>query len=317
MPEFLLGLFIIVVGLRGNAGLLLKEVGEDGSFVPFAVALGIFYWLWFNVPPPEDKATKAIIIGLGGAVVISQASKIVSGTKAAWQALQDLSEGNFTSVFNSLGGSAGITTTGNTSFATGSTPLGSAGFTISGSSLSGLGSSINATAANNLGSSGFNVFGSAGALGSSGTNLATGTSTSLSAPAALNSSGGFGNLTAAQIKEESGGNQFNSSGNPLTSTAGAIGEAQLLPSTAEQVALANNIPFSQTELETNPTYNLTLGSDYMGELLNQFGGNENVALAAYNAGPNNPGVQEFATTGNPDELPAATQQYVLAAGGQL
>jgi hypothetical protein len=214
MSEFIIGLFLIVVGLRGNAGNLIVSMGEDGSFVPFTAALAIFYWLWENVPPPEDKATKALIVGLGGAVLISQYSRVISGLSTSWSAIEALGHGTFSATDFKSGGSAG--------------------------SLS-----------------------------------------------PQSQSGGFGNLSAGQIEEESGGNQFTSTGAPLVSSAGAVGIAQVLPSTAEQVANTFGIPYSESELENSPLYNEEIGSDYMEELSQQFGGNNTAALAAYNWGPGN------------------------------
>lgn len=140
---------------------------------------------------------------------------------------------------------------------------------------------------------------------------------SSSSSSASSTSGGYGSLSAAQLQAESGDQQFTSTGAPLISSAGAVGVSQILPSTAQAIAAQYGIPYSLDQLENDETYNETLGSDYMSSLLKQFGGNQAVALAAYNAGPNNPGVQEYAQTGNGSNLPAATQAYlntILGAG---
>jgi hypothetical protein len=105
MSEFILGLFLIVVGLRGNAGSLISALAEDGSFVPFIVALAIAYYSWENVPPKEAPAVKTLIVGLGAAVVISQYSRIISGAAKSWAAIEALGNGSFSSTFG--GGPSG------------------------------------------------------------------------------------------------------------------------------------------------------------------------------------------------------------------
>ncbi len=84
------------------------------------------------------------------------------------------------------------------------------------------------------------------------------------------------------------------------SPVGARGLMQLMPNTARSVAKKQGLPFSVSELY-NPEYNLTLGSNYLNELLERFDGNRILAAAAYNAGPhrvdrwikNNPQVLPF------------------------
>ncbi len=61
---------------------------------------------------------------------------------------------------------------------------------------------------------------------------------------------------------------------------------QLLPGTARDVAGRLGVPFIQDKLTRDPAYNVQLGSQYLTEMLQRFGGSYEVALAAYNAGPN-------------------------------
>ena len=61
---------------------------------------------------------------------------------------------------------------------------------------------------------------------------------------------------------------------------------QLLPGTARDVAGRSGVPFIQDKLTRDPAYNVQLGSQYLAEMLERFGGSYELALAAYNAGPN-------------------------------
>jgi len=67
------------------------------------------------------------------------------------------------------------------------------------------------------------------------------------------------------------------------SPAGARGLAQLLPSTAAITARGLDVAFYQDWI-TLPDLNLHLGAAHFAELLRQFGGRLDAAIAAYNAG---------------------------------
>jgi soluble lytic murein transglycosylase-like protein len=91
------------------------------------------------------------------------------------------------------------------------------------------------------------------------------------------------------IQQESG---FDPS---ATSSAGALGLTQLMPSTAAARGVTE---------PHNPAPSIEGGARYLGELLRQFAGNTTDALAAYNAGPG--AVQQY---GGVPPYPE-TQQYV-------
>ncbi|MDE2342915.1 MAG: lytic transglycosylase domain-containing protein [Betaproteobacteria bacterium] len=86
------------------------------------------------------------------------------------------------------------------------------------------------------------------------------------------------------------------------SSAGAIGTMQLMPGTADDMQVN---PYDESQ-------NISGGESYFLQLLNRFHGNYDVAAAAYNAGPNNPGVIHFAETGDMSQLPGQTRAYVAS-----
>jgi soluble lytic murein transglycosylase len=87
-------------------------------------------------------------------------------------------------------------------------------------------------------------------------------------------------LALALAKQES---SFNAG---AISTSNAQGLMQLLPTTARDVAGRLKVPFIESKLTRDPAYNVQLGSQYLAEMLQRFGGSYELALAAYNAGPN-------------------------------
>ena len=87
-------------------------------------------------------------------------------------------------------------------------------------------------------------------------------------------------LALAVARQESA---FNSA---AVSPSGALGLMQLMPGTARDVAGRLGVPFIQDKLTRDPAYNVHLGSQYLAEMLQRFGGSYELALAAYNAGPN-------------------------------
>lgn len=90
--------------------------------------------------------------------------------------------------------------------------------------------------------------------------------------------GGAG-LPALIMQAESRGDQS------AVSPKGAIGAMQLMPQTAKETSEELGIPFSPERLSTDANYNVALGTAYLNKMLGRFGGNETLAVAAYNAGP--------------------------------
>jgi len=74
---------------------------------------------------------------------------------------------------------------------------------------------------------------------------------------------------------------------PRTSSTGALGLMQIEPSTARYLAhLSGGSAFTLADL-AHPATNIRYGSYYLRYLLNLYGGNRMLALAAYNAGTTN------------------------------
>lgn len=86
-------------------------------------------------------------------------------------------------------------------------------------------------------------------------------------------------LIAAVVQQESGGRT------DAVSPKGALGVMQLMPATAREIAKKVGLPFNEKRLVVDPEYNKALGTAYLNEQLERYGGNVALALAAYNAGP--------------------------------
>src|SRR5207248_6290967 len=92
--------------------------------------------------------------------------------------------------------------------------------------------------------------------------------------------------------------QVESAFNPYaTSPKGAMGLMQLMPATAQQFGVRNAF---------NPVENVRAGVAYLRQLLDRYQNNEELALAAYNAGPG--AVDKHGQTVPPYR---ETQKYVL------
>jgi len=118
------------------------------------------------------------------------------------------------------------------------------------------------------------------------------------------------------IQSESGGRQFDDDGKPLTSKAGAIGIAQVMPKTAPEAAKLAGVEWDEERYRTDPEYNRLLGRAYFEDMLRQFEGNLPMAWAAYNAGSGRlrEGLKKAEKDGNVENwlryLPEETQAYV-------
>ncbi|RWE71021.1 lytic transglycosylase domain-containing protein [Mesorhizobium sp.] len=99
-------------------------------------------------------------------------------------------------------------------------------------------------------------------------------------PDTANISGSGKALAYAIARQES---EFNVG---AVSSAGARGLLQLMPGTAKQLAKKAGMSFSQARLTSDAGYNATLGSAFLGEQLDRFGGSYVLTFAGYNAGPN-------------------------------
>ncbi len=71
----------------------------------------------------------------------------------------------------------------------------------------------------------------------------------------------------------------------VISVSKAYGLCQLLLGTAKEVARSLGLPAATSDLLMTPGYNINLGAKYLGDLIQRFDGQAQLAVAAYNAGP--------------------------------
>jgi Transglycosylase SLT domain len=86
----------------------------------------------------------------------------------------------------------------------------------------------------------------------------------------------------------------------------AIGLMQVLPGTARDLGLSAQPTASVEQLLTDPRVSIVVGTKYLAEQLERFGGNVELAVAAYNAGPG-----AVIRAGNKVPPYAETRAYVL------
>jgi soluble lytic murein transglycosylase-like protein len=117
---------------------------------------------------------------------------------------------------------------------------------------------------------------------------------------------------------ESGGRQLDENGQPITSSAGAVGAAQVMEGTGPEAAQLAGLPWDRDRWMYDKDYNLALGRAYFNEQLRQFG-DADKAAAAYNAGPGavRSAIDRATALGGSylDYLPAETQNYVSKFSG--
>lgn len=89
------------------------------------------------------------------------------------------------------------------------------------------------------------------------------------------------NLVAAVIKAES---RYNAK---AQSNKGAMGLMQIMPETGEWIAQSMGMDNFQLESLWDPDTNIKIGTWYLSELSNQFDGEYDLVIAAYNGGPGN------------------------------
>lgn len=119
-------------------------------------------------------------------------------------------------------------------------------------------------------------------------------------------------LTVALIRQES---EFNPA---AVSSARAIGLMQLLPSTAASIAPTAGLSGFSADSLLEPATNIRLGTRHFGDLLKQFDGTPECALAAYNAGASR--VKQWLDAGTFRDVPefveaipfSETREYVKA-----
>jgi soluble lytic murein transglycosylase len=81
------------------------------------------------------------------------------------------------------------------------------------------------------------------------------------------------------IRQESNFNRL------AVSSAGARGLMQVMPATAKAVAKQQGLRHSDDKLTAEPKHNVAIGSAYLQEVLDRYGGSYVLAIASYNAGP--------------------------------
>jgi soluble lytic murein transglycosylase len=113
------------------------------------------------------------------------------------------------------------------------------------------------------------------------------------------------------LQAESGNRDYDAQGRPMTSPKGAMFASQVMPSTAAAPGYGVRPAQAQTPEEYN-----RVGREYFQALVNKFGGDEQKAAAAYNAGPGR--IQQNVNQNNGQmnvaQLPRETQGYLQKIG---
>lgn len=129
----------------------------------------------------------------------------------------------------------------------------------------------------------------------------------------------------ALLRQESGNSQFDKSGKPLTSKAGAVGRAQVMEATGPEAAQMAGLEWDRNRWLNDGDYNAAIGKAYLKHLYGRYGDMPK-ALAAYNGGMGrvDAAVQRARAAGSDDAwlslMPTETRNYVPAilggVGGQ-
>jgi soluble lytic murein transglycosylase len=94
----------------------------------------------------------------------------------------------------------------------------------------------------------------------------------------------------------------------IQSGVGARGMMQLMPATARKLASRAGVSY-RPEMLDDPEYNMRLGSQFLGQLVDDFDGSYLMATAAYNAGPGRP-PQWTAACGDPRAASTDPVDYI-------
>jgi soluble lytic murein transglycosylase len=116
------------------------------------------------------------------------------------------------------------------------------------------------------------------------------------------------------LQAESNNRNYLPDGRPVTSPKGAMFAGQVMPATAQQPGYGIRPAAAQTPEEYN-----RVGQEYYQAMLKKFGGNEQAAVAAYNAGPGRVQQNMQANAGqlNTQQLPRETQGYLQKVMGNV
>lgn len=119
------------------------------------------------------------------------------------------------------------------------------------------------------------------------------------------------NTFAALQQVESGNRDFDAQGRPIQSPKGAMYRNQVMPATARNPGYG----IRPIQNESPEEYN-RVGEEYYQAMLKQFGGDQQKALAAYNAGPGRvqQNIRANQGTMNVSQLPQETQGYLQKIG---
>jgi hypothetical protein len=118
-------------------------------------------------------------------------------------------------------------------------------------------------------------------------------------------------FTGAVMQAESRGKRYDKSGKLLTSSAGAMGEMQVMPGTVRDPGFG-----VKPARDNSPDELARVGRDYAATMLRRYNNDPTAAAVAYNWGPGNADkwVKRGADFG---ALPKETQQYVTRITGQM